>query len=122
MHVDTGNEQCITKNMNASRPSEHPPGRGENVKTFSWDYRLQIQNLFMVFKQVRNSPMVIILSQQYNTGEKPSVMLYTHINRHAGTPNKTKNKSIVVHNYIDRLILIYNNRAIDLFYTIKDYN
>ena len=31
------------KNMNASRPPEHPPVRGENVKTFSrWDHnRLQ---------------------------------------------------------------------------------
>ena len=29
-----------------------PPVRGENVKTFRWDYRLQIQNLFMTFKQV----------------------------------------------------------------------
>ena len=25
---------------------------GENVKTFRWDQRLQIQNLFMAFKQV----------------------------------------------------------------------
>ena len=33
--------------MNASRPSEHPPVRGENVETFSrWDHRLQIQNFF----------------------------------------------------------------------------
>ena len=35
--------------MNASRPSsEHPPVRGENVKTFvRWDHRLQRQNLFV---------------------------------------------------------------------------
>ena len=26
--------------------------------------------------------------QQYNVGEKPTVILYTHINRHGGTPNK----------------------------------
>ena len=31
---------------NAPRPSEHLPVRGENVKTFKWDQRLQIQNLF----------------------------------------------------------------------------
>ena len=30
------------KILNASRPSEHPPVRGENVKTFRWDHRLQI--------------------------------------------------------------------------------
>ena len=26
------------KNLNASRLSEHPPVRGENVKTFRWDH------------------------------------------------------------------------------------
>ena len=36
--------------------------------------------------------MVVTLVQQYNNvGEKPTVILYTnYINRHAGTPNKTK--------------------------------
>ena len=28
------------------------------------------------------------LSQQYNVEEKPTVVLYTYINRHAGTPGK----------------------------------
>ena len=32
--------------------------------------------------------MVVTLGQQYNVGEKPTVILYTYINRHAGTPNK----------------------------------
>ena len=38
------------------------------------------------------SPMVVTLGQQlYNVGEKPTVIiLYTYINRHAGTPNETK--------------------------------
>ena len=27
------------KKLNASRPSEHPPVRGKNVKTFRWDHR-----------------------------------------------------------------------------------
>ena len=40
------------ENQNAPRPSEHPPVRGGNVKTFRWDQRLQIQNLFMAFKRV----------------------------------------------------------------------
>ena len=31
---------CLKKNQNASRPSEHSPVRGENVKTFRWDHRL----------------------------------------------------------------------------------
>ena len=43
----------LKKNQNAPRPSEHPPVRGEkNGKTFRWDQRLQIQNLFMAFKRV----------------------------------------------------------------------
>ena len=29
------------KNLHASRPSEHPPVWGGNVKTFRWDHRLQ---------------------------------------------------------------------------------
>ena len=54
----------LKKNLNASRPSEHPPARGENVRTFRWDHRLQIQNLFMASKRV-----VVTLGQQHNTGE-----------------------------------------------------
>ena len=42
----------LKKKMNAPRPSEHPPVRGENVKTFRWDHRLERQNLLMAFKQV----------------------------------------------------------------------
>ena len=38
---------CLKKNQNAPRPFEHPPVRGENVKTFRWDHRLQIQHLFL---------------------------------------------------------------------------
>ena len=29
--------------------------------------------------------MVEILCQQYNFGEKPTVIVYTYVNRHAGT-------------------------------------
>ena len=31
-------------------------------------------------------PKVTISGRQYNIGEKPSVILYTYINLHAGTP------------------------------------
>ena len=31
--------------------------------------------------------------QQYNTGEKPTIMLYTYINRHEGTPDENKQKN-----------------------------
>ena len=33
--------------------------------------------------------METTLGQQYKVGEKPTVILYTYINRHAGTPEKT---------------------------------
>ena len=36
--------------------------------------------------------MVVTLGQQYNVGEKTTVILYTYIDRHAGTPIKTKTK------------------------------
>ena len=45
-------EGGLKRNQNAPGPSEHPPVRGKNVKTFRWDHRLQIQNLFMAFKRV----------------------------------------------------------------------
>ena len=44
-----------------------------------WDHRLQIQNLFFMAFKRGSSPMVVTLGQQYNTGEKPTVMLYTYI-------------------------------------------
>ena len=31
--------------------------------------------------------MIVTLGQQYNVGEKPTVIPYIYINRHAGTPN-----------------------------------
>ena len=37
--------------------------------------------------------MVVTLGQQYNIGEKPTVILYTYINRHAGTPEKQRRQS-----------------------------
>ena len=37
----------LKKHLNASTPSEHPPVRGKNVKTFRWDHRLQIRNLLL---------------------------------------------------------------------------
>ena len=42
--------------------------------------------------------MVVTLGQQYNIGEKNTVLMYTYINRHAGTPEKSekKNSNMVV--------------------------
>ena len=38
--------------------------------------------------------MVVTLGQQYNIGEKPTVILYSYINRHAGTPDKQQRQNI----------------------------
>ena len=57
-------------------------------------------------------PVVVTLGQQYNIGEKPTVILYTYyINRHAGTPeNQLKQKHcsstssnmvVIIYCYID---------------------
>ena len=43
--------------------------------------------------------MVITLGQQYNVGEKPTVILYTYINRHAGTPTKGKTNQYIIIKY-----------------------
>ena len=37
--------------------------------------------------------MVIPLGQQYNIGEKPIVILYTYINRQAGTPEEKRKQN-----------------------------
>ena len=46
------------------------------------------------------SPMVVTLGQQFNIDEKPTVILYTNINRHAGTPDNNKTITFLVHNKI----------------------
>ena len=44
---------CLKKNQTTPRPSEHPPVMGEIMsKRLGGIKRLQIQNLFMAFKQV----------------------------------------------------------------------
>ena len=44
-----------------------------------------------------------------NTGEKPTVMLYTYFNRHAGAPDKkSKTKPFLVHNKAPYTIRAYS--------------
>ena len=38
--------------------------------------------------------VVVTLGQQRNIGEKPIFLLYTYINRHAGTPEKQRKKRL----------------------------
>ena len=47
------------------------------------------------------------MGQQYNIGEKPTVIMYPYINRHAGPPNITKQKRAVV--------IIDDNSAVELY-------
>ena len=51
--------------------------------------------------------MVVTFGQQYIIGEKPTVILYTYINRHAGTPEKQRRQNSTSSN-----IIMYNNNNI----------
>ena len=59
---------------------------------------------------LNGSPMEITLGQQYNIGEKPTVILYTYINRHAGTPEKQskQNRNNVNSTSSNMVVIIYN--------------
>ena len=55
--------------------------------------------------------MVVTLGQQYNIGEKLTIILYTYINRHAGAPEKQRRQNSTSSN-----IIIYNNNNIGYKY------
>ena len=43
----------LKNNLNASRPSEHPPVGEKNVKTFRWDHRLRLlQDIGTVYLKI----------------------------------------------------------------------
>ena len=73
------------KNLNASKPSEHLPSGRKMSKGLEVGTLAVETNLFMVSN---GFPNVTTSGQHYNIGEKPSVILYTYINRHAGTPKQ----------------------------------
>ena len=52
--------------------------------------------------------MVVTLSQQYNVGERPTVILYTYINRHR-PPNATKAKYNTIQYIIKNIVLNSSN-------------
>ena len=60
--------------------------RGCKYKTSSW--------------HLNGFPMTVTLGQQYNIGEKPTVILYTYINRHAGTPEKQRRRKSTSSNMV----------------------
>ena len=51
--------------------------------------------------------MIVTLGQQYNIGEKQTVILYTYINRHAGTPEKTEKQRIQNSTSSNMVVIIY---------------
>ena len=51
--------------------------------------------------------MVVILGQQYNVGEKPTVILYIYINRHAEQPNIAKTKQKQCSTSSNWVVIIY---------------
>ena len=55
--------------------------------------------------------MVVTLGQQNNIGENPIVIMYTYINRHAGTPNRNKTQNNVVEQSSNKID--YDNSAIE---------
>ena len=51
------------------------------------------------------SPVVATLGQQYNVGERPTVILYTYINRHARPSGTTKQNTI--QHITKKVVIIY---------------
>ena len=68
--------------------------KGQTVSDYWWSRR----TIFLTDKAstwyLNGSPMVVTLGQQYNVGEKPTIILYTYINRHAEPPSITKQKTL----------------------------
>ena len=57
--------------------------------------------------------MVVTLGQQYNIGEKPTVILYSYINRHAGTRDKKRRQNSTSSNNEDESNTIIETRTED---------
>ena len=55
--------------------------------------------------------MVVTLGQQYNVGDKFTVILYTYINRHAEPPNVIEQKALQY--IVKRVVIIYDNISIE---------
>ena len=66
--------------------------------------------------------MVVTLGQHGNVGEKPTVILYTYIHRHAGLSNKTTFKKTMEHIIINLKGSIINSLVYDNNNAIEPYN
>ena len=56
--------------------------------------------------------MVVTLGQQYNVGERPTVILYPYINRHARPPGTSSTKDTTVDYITKKILIIYDNNTI----------
>ena len=60
-------------------------------------YILKVVNTKPLHGISTGSPLVVTLGQQYNVGEKPTVILYTYINHHAQPPIIPQHITTVIH-------------------------
>ena len=67
---------CLKKNLNVSRPSEHPPVRGKKMSTFLGDRIIGCKDKNSSWHLIGFPDGSNIGSSQYNVGEKPTVMVY----------------------------------------------
>ena len=95
-----GSRSCVPMAFTAESPPDmanKPQGSSERV--LPW----QITMDQLIFASLSHThywyevgmlkvPALVTLGQQYNIGEEPTVILYTYINRHAGTRNKKQIK------------------------------
>ena len=64
--------------------------------------------------------MQITLGQQYNVGEKPTVILYTYyINRHAGTQKNSEDKIVQSSSNMAVIIYCYIGCEVEVTTTLK---
>ena len=83
--------------MNASRPSEHPPVRGENVKTFRWDHRLQYKTFSWHLNEFSDGSNVGSTGKY--RGETHRYAVHLHKSPCRDTKQKqNKNIVLIVHN------------------------
>ena len=61
----------LKMNLNASRPSEHPPVRGEIVKTFR-DHRLQRQFFFVAFVVGPHIQRIVLATEEITVTQQVS--------------------------------------------------
>ena len=87
----------LKKTLNAPRPSEHPPLMGKMSKRLGGIMCCKCKTSSRHLNGF-SFPMVVILDQLYNVGEKPTFILYTyidlvsHFQRIGFTPEKKKDK------------------------------